>query len=251
LLHTLIFAALLSLFSAASSQSGTAPAKQPAPPQNSAPSQAAPPPQQPAQAEKPAGPPASAEKPPEKPPKKPTKVYTNDDFKSGGVLFIGGDELDFSLINDCDRNCFDRVVQSGHVYVAGDPYWRRGVLAAIDQARKDTKWQTLLADLYSAHMKFCNLASEKRAELAKVADPENVTEREIALDEKYDAKFAALQNSVQALYQQESIIQRNYSGNSYALAFMNIQLSRIQNAGCPADEPRQPAPVDSDDPGEE
>jgi hypothetical protein len=246
LLPTLLFAALFSVASANSPQSAPKPAKPPAQ-QDSTPSQTAPPVQPPASAQKPATQASGAAKPQKKPP----KVYTNDDFRSGGILFIGGEELDFNQINDCDRNCFNHVVQSAHVYSSSDPYWRRDVLASIDLVRKDPKWQTLLTDLYGVHQTFCRLASDKRSELAKVADPNNVTEREIALDEKYDAKFAALQSSAQSLYQRESTIQRSYASNSYALKFMNIQLSRIQNAGCPADQQQEATPVDSDDPGEQ
>jgi len=174
---------------------------------------------------------------PAKPRKKHPKVYTDDDFKSGGEVAVDGEQLDFSRLNDCDRSCFDRVRNSAHLYTTNDSYWRQNVLAALDTVRKDTEWQALLADLYALHLKFCDLASEKRAELAKVSDPNNVTEREIRVDEKYDAKFRGLQTSAQSLYLREETIQRRYATKSYSLAFMNIQLGRIQNAGCPVSSP--------------
>jgi len=196
------------------------------------PSQSAPPAQAPAP-QKPAPTPSA----PTKPHKKHPKVYTDDDFKSGGEVAVDGEQLDFSRLNDCDRSCFDRVRNSAQVYSTSDPYWRQNVLAALDTVRKDTEWQALLADLYALHLKFCDLAGEKRAELAKVSDPNNVTEREIRVDEKYDAKFRGLQTSAQSLYLREETIQRRYATKSFSLAFMNIQLSRIQNAGCPVSSP--------------
>jgi hypothetical protein len=195
--------------------------------------------------------PAASSPSPAKPHRKHTKVYTDDDFKSGGNLAVDGEELDFSRLNDCDRACFDRVRNSSHIYTTNDSDWRQNVLASLDTVRKDSEWQTFLADLYALHLKFCSLASDKQAELAKVADPNNVTEREIRVDEKYDAKFQALQSSGQALYLREADIKRRYASKSYSLAFMNIQVSRIQTAGCPS-PPSQYAPSqdpdDSNDP---
>jgi hypothetical protein len=220
-------------------------------PQSAPPAQPPPSTQAPAskQAASPAAQQPNSQKPeatppvPAKHPKKHPKVYTDDDFKSGGNLAVDGEQLDFNTLNDCDRACFDRVRNSSHIYTTSDSYWRQNVLAALDTVRKDSEWQTFLTDLYALHLKFCSIASDKQAELAKVADPNNVTEREIRVDEKYDAKFRALQSSAQALYLRKETIQRKYATKSYSLSFMNIQLSRIQNAGCPS----QPPPDSPDD----
>ena len=72
---------------------------------------------------------------------------------------------------------------------SASPNWKRDLLQAVEQIRNDNDWQKYLRDLYEQHVKFCNLGLEKRQELAKYTDPNNVTPRELAIDEKYDVKL--------------------------------------------------------------
>lgn len=163
-----------------------------------------------------------------KPAAPPKHVYTNDDMRGGGDS--GG--LDFSQINDCDRACFDQVRQLAHVVATPGSNWKRDLLQAIDQVRKDAEWQGYLRELYNLHLKFCALGDEKRAELNRVADPHNVTAPEISVDEKYDAKFKQLQLSLQSLTSRQTELLRKLAVNPFSLQFANIQVGRLSNAPC-------------------
>ena len=171
-----------------------------------------------------------SQQPAAKPAPKPKKVITNDDLTSGRVGAFS--TADFSEVNDCDRICFEQVRQLARVSPASDPNWKRDVLQAIDTVRKDDEWQKHLRDLYAVHLKFCEYGAEKREELAKNADPRNVTPKEIAIDEKYDAKFKQAQAELQKLYEQQGAIQRKFAGDPFAFQFSFVQTSRIQNASC-------------------
>jgi hypothetical protein len=167
---------------------------------------------------------------PDKTTPKTRKVITNDDLKParhGG--FSGGD---FNEINDCDRRCFEQVRELARVAPASNPNWKHDLLRAVDTVRKDAEWEGYLRSLYNVHLRFCQFGAEKRDELAKSADPHNVTPREIAIDEKYDAKFKQAQVELQDLYSRQSDLQRKFSGNPLALQFSLVQTSRIQNAPC-------------------
>ena len=173
---------------------------------------------------------------PAKPADKPKKVITNDDLKGGG----GGDgfsAVNFGQINDCDRNCFDQVRQLARVSPGADANWKRDLLQAIDTVRKDDDWQKYLRDLYDVHLKFCRLGGEKRDELAKYADPRNVTPKEIAIDDKYDAKFKQTQAELTNVYARQSALQRRFGENPFAYQFSIVQTNRIQNASCGAHYP--------------
>jgi hypothetical protein len=184
---------------------------------------------------------------PAKPAHKPKRVITNDDFKGSGGGAFGFTAADFSQINDCDRNCFEQVRQLTHASPAENPSWRRDLLKAIDQVRRDDAWQGYLRDLYEVHVKFCQVGNDKKEEIAKNADPRNVTPREIEIDEKYDLKFKEAQSELQAVYDRQASLQRKFGGN-YAYQFTVVQANRIHNAGCAS--PRYPtySPNDADDP---
>jgi len=158
-------------------------------------------------------------------PQKP-HVYTNDDLKGGSDS--GG--LDFSQINNCDRNCFDQIRQLSHFMPAGN--WKREVLKAIDVVRKDTEWQQYLTELYNMHMKYCALGEAKRSELNHLADPHNVTPQELSIDEKYDAKFRELQTSMQSLTSKQGALILKFSASPFSVQFANLQVSRVSNASC-------------------
>ena len=142
-------------------------------------------PQQPTAA--PATPAVPVTPPLPQPPEKPRRVITNDDLKGGGGS--GFSPMEFSEINDCDRYCFENVRQLARASTSSNPNWKRDLLQAIDRIRSDAEWQTYLRELYDVHLKFCQLGDEKREEPSRDADPHNVTRREIAIHDKYDAKF--------------------------------------------------------------
>lgn len=170
--------------------------------------------------------------PPAKPADKPKKVITNDDLKSPGGGDSGFSSLDFGQINDCNRNCFEEVRQRTRVVPSLNPNWRRDLLQAIDQVRNDGEWQKYLRDFYDMHLKFCQIGDEKKEELAKFADPNNVTARELAIDDKYDAKFKEAQTALQELTNRQDALQRKFAGNPFAYQFSVMQTTRIQNASC-------------------
>jgi hypothetical protein len=182
--------------------------------------------------------------PPVKTADKPKKVITNDDLK-GGAPGSGFSAADFSMINNCNRACFEQVRQQAHIIPSTSPNWKHELLQAVEQVRKDDDWQKYLRDLYEVRLKFCSLGNEKRDELARYTDPNNVTPRELAIDEKYDAKFIAAQNELRALDAREAALQRKYAGSSLAYQFMMIQASRIQSANCYS---QNYAPTDAEDP---
>jgi hypothetical protein len=183
---------------------------------------------------------------PAKPADKPKRVITNDDLKSGGGS--GFSPMEFSEINDCDRYCFENVRQMARVPTGPNPNWKRDLLQAIDRVRSDAEWQTYLHALYDVHLKFCQLGDEKREELSREADPHNVTPREIAIDDKYDAKFREVQTTLQELYTRQADLQRRFGANPFSMQFSIVQTTRIQNAKCaPQGYPRY-TPNDADDP---
>jgi hypothetical protein len=121
-------------------------------------------------------------------------------------------------------------------------------LQAIDRVRSDVEWQTYLRELYNVHLKFCQLGDEKREELNRDADPHNVTPREIAIDDKYDAKFKEVQATLQTLYYRQADLQKRFGANPFAFQFSIVQTSRIQNANCAQQWSPRYAPNDADDP---
>lgn len=184
---------------------------------------------------------------PANPAAKPKKIITNDDLKGGGNSG-GFSAADFNSINNCNRACFEQVRQQAHVIPSASPNWKRDLLQAVEQIRNDNDWQKYLRDLYEQHVKFCNLGLEKRQELAKYSDPNNVTPRELAIDEKYDAKFTAAQNALRALDARQASLQRKYAGYPLAYQFTMIQASRIQTANCYGQGGPDYSPNDADDP---
>jgi len=199
----------------------------------------------PAPSDNPAQPPAAADaKPPSPKPHK--KVYTNDNLPKASPGDFSG--ADFSEINNCDRNCFEQVRQLAHVFPGSNPNWKRDLLRALDTVRKDADWQKYLRDLYDVHQHFCALGSEKRDELAHVADPANVTPREIAVDDKYDAKFKQAQSSLEQVSARQHGLQQLFGASPFSLQFSQLQVSRIQNAPCGSQRYPDPTPSEGSDP---
>jgi len=202
-----------------------------------------------ASAQAPAQPPASPDALPQSEPAKALsphkKVYTNDNLPTAGPDAFNGD---FSEINACDRNCFEQVRQLARVAAAASPNWKRDLLRSLDLVRKDAEWQQYLRDLYDARMRFCALGEEKREELAQVADPRNVTQRELAVEEKYDSKFKQAQSSLQNLYTRQRALQQDFASDAFSLQFSQLQVSRVQNAPCPQQPYTASSPGDDEDP---
>jgi len=183
---------------------------------------------------------------PQAQPAKPhAKVYTNENLPSAAGDSGG---LDFGSINDCDHRCFEQVRTLAHVSPAAAPDWKRDLLRSLDPVRKDPEWQQYLRDLYEAHLHFCQIGDEKRDELARVADPNNVTARELNVDDKYDAKFKQAQASLETLYLRMRPLQQKFAGSNFSLQFSQLQVSRIQSAPCANQNYTASGPTDADDP---
>jgi hypothetical protein len=169
-------------------------------------------------------------------------VFTNDDLRSSPDAA----PMDFSQVNDCDNSCFEQIRQLAHVMPIPNSNWKRDLLQAIDQVRKDSEWQPFLHQLYDMHMKFCALGEAKQNELNNVANPRNVTPQELSIDEKYDVKFKQQQAALQALAPRQNELLRKFAGNPYSLQFANLQVSRISNAPC-SYQRRYPTQSDNDE----
>jgi len=165
-----------------------------------------------------------------KPAAKPKKVITNDDLAGSGGGF-GFSSAEFSQINECDRNCFLNLQQSIRIDPAQNPHWRRDVLRAIDLVRKDAAWQRILRDVYDLHLKTCDLQAEKQEELAKSADPNNVTPQEVDIEEKYEVKFKELQEQLNAVRARQSTLKGD-AENPVVFRFRIDQENRLQGAPC-------------------
>jgi len=197
----------------------------------------------PAPSDNPSQPPAGADAKPSNPRK---KVYTNDNLPKANPGDFSG--ADFSEINNCDRNCFEQVRQLAHVFPGSNPNWKRDLLRALDTVRKDADWQKYLRDLYDVHQRFCALGAEKRDEIANVADPANVTPREIAVEDKYDAKFKQAQSSLEQVSARQHGLQQLFGASPFSLQFSQLQVSRIQNAPCGSQRYPNPTPSEGSDP---
>ena len=147
-----------------------------------------------------------------------------------------------------DRNCFEQVRQLAHVFPGSNSNWKRELLRALDTVRKDPDWQKYLRDLFDVHQRFCALGAEKRDEIAYVADPANVTPREIAVEDKYDAKFKQAQASLEQVSARQHGLQQLFAASPFSLQFSQLQVSRIQNAPCSSQRYPQPTPSDGNDP---
>jgi hypothetical protein len=200
------------------------------------------------------GPNASTPQSPVKDAVKNHHVITNDDLGKGDMVGSPSSEIDISNINDCDRNCFESVRRAAPSLADPAGQWKRDLLHAIDKVTADAKWQGALAGLARAKGRFCQLSREKNDALANDADPKNVTEREISIDEEYDRKFKAAQAELDAAFADADAAMRGYSG--IVVPFMNLQKGRVSSAPCvqpqpPRYRPYQPPadpPDDPDDP---
>jgi hypothetical protein len=190
-----------------------------------------------------------------KPALKPHHVLTNDDLAGKGDIFGSASaEIDISHINDCDRNCFERVRASAPGLADPAGAWKRELLHGIDKVTADAKWQGRLAALARAKGRFCEIDREKSEALANNANPTNVTEQELSIDEEFDRKYKAAQAGLNAAFADADAQIEGYSG--IVVPFMNMQKARVSSAPCiqpqpPRYRPYQPPyapPGDPDDP---
>jgi hypothetical protein len=206
--------------------------------------------QPPSDEQQPGAPPpvAALPAPQAKPARKPKKVITDDDLNGSSGVGASFSRQDLSQINDCDRNCFEQVRKLAGVTPSLSPNWRRPLLQAIDEVRREAAWQKYLLDLYDVHVKFCAVGDEKREELSRYADPHNVTPREVSIEEKYDTKFKEMQSELQLVYERQGPLQAKFTANPFAFQFSRVQADRIKSANCMS--PRYPnySPTDADDP---
>jgi hypothetical protein len=184
---------------------------------------------------------------------KPKRVFTNDDLDGkGSILFPtqGSIGLDLNDVNNCDRNCFEQVRQAARVPAGASSQWKRDLLDGIEKVKADSQWQSVLVDLARLKGKYCQLGTDKNADLARHSDPRTVTKGEISIEEEYQRKFDALREETTAAYSHASIVAQKFSG--ITLQFANLQQQRIMSAGCyqiqTRYQPDEPAPDDPDGP---
>ncbi len=99
---------------------------------------------------------------------KPRKIYTNEDRQGSGSEDHSG-----SLPTGIEQ-----------VNTNANPNWRCDALASVALVRRDAEWRGYLRDFYSAQFRLCILVSDQRTDMARTADPHNVTPQEIVLAEK-------------------------------------------------------------------
>jgi hypothetical protein len=198
----------------------------------------------PAPASAPAG--SSAQKP-QKPFRKARRVITNDDIDGIGSIYKGAYGPDLTNVNDCDRGCFESVRVAAHIYPSG-LQWKKDLLDAIERVKTDGPWQGLLSDFGSVRGKFCMLEQERAEELAREADPRNVTPVEISIEEKYDRLFKAAQAELLNLYDRAQLLRQAHASNGLEIAFMNFQTGRIIAASCYVAPQNHPNWEGNDDP---
>jgi len=200
-------------------------------------------------------PPTPEASPSQEPPKttaaKPHHVITNDDLQKGDMFGAASLEIDISNINDCDRNCFEMVRRGAPSLADPAGQWKRDLLHAIDKVSADAKWQAALGSMARAKSRFCQLAREKNDALANEANPRNVTEQELSIEEEYDRKFKAAQGQMNDAFADADAVIRGYSG--IVVPFMGLQKMRVTNAACLQPQPSryrpyQPRYVPPDDP---
>ena len=75
-----------------------------------------------------------------------------------------------------------------------------------------------------------------------------MTPREIAIDDKYDAKFKEVQAALQTLYYRQGDLQRKFGANPFAYQFSIVQTGPNPECNCAPQRYPNYAPSDADDP---
>lgn len=190
--------------------------------------------------------PPKTEAAPTKPPEKSRKVYTNDDFTGGGGAYFRPLHEILEQVNECDRNCFNQVANELKEPNGGSVEFKRQLLRDVESTRNDRDWQTLLLDAVRTKEKYCQLAYDKNAELAKLPDRNKVTDRELDIDERYDKKYKDAADDVTEIYRRENAFM--YRNDRITRGLMQYQVVRIMSANCtpPRSAPNYPEPADPD-----
>jgi len=184
---------------------------------------------------------------PQAPPRRARRVITNDDIDGIGSIYKGAYGPDLTYINDCDRGCFEAVRAAARIYPSG-LQWKKDLLDAIERVKADGPWQGLLSDFGSVRGKFCMLEQERNEEMARGADPRNVTHAEISIEEKYDRLFKAAQADLLTLSDRAQLLRQAHASNGLEIAFMNFQSNRIVTASCYVAPQTRPSWEGNDDP---
>lgn len=180
----------------------------------------------------------------------PHRVLTNDDLRNlgrqGDVSVVGVD-VDLNGIYACDVNCYNEVREAARVYPGSDLEWMRDLHSGIEKLKKNNDWRAVLVHLADIRSKFCTLAADEEAALARADNFDNVTEQQINIREEYNRRLNAANQDAVATYSRMTPLEAQYS--SLVASFMSIQVSRIMQANCnnPNSNNYNPDPVDPND----
>ena len=179
------------------------------------------------------------------------KVLTNDDLekldKHRGMSVVGID-VDLNAIYDCDINCYNYVRSSARIYPGGNLDWMRDLRSGIEGLQKDDTWRAQLVNLAHLRSKYCTLAADQNEELLKADNFNNVTDRQIDIRERYNAKLSDANQAVTAEYERVTAAEAAYS--PMVRSFMQMQVTRIMQSTCVNQNAYRPNYYPSDDPEE-
>lgn len=179
------------------------------------------------------------------------KVLTNEDLeklnKHRGMSVVGID-VDLSTIYDCDINCYNSVRSSAQIYPNANLDWMRDLRSGIEELQKDDTWRALLVNLAHLRSKYCTIAADQNVELQKADNFNNVTDQQIDIRERYNAKLSDANQAVMAGYSRASSIEATYS--PLVRRFMEMQVLRIMQSACMNQNPYRQNYYPSDDPEE-
>src|SRR5215469_2651430 len=177
------------------------------------------------------------------------KVLTNGDLeklnKHHGMSVVGID-VDLSTIYDCDINCYNNVRSSAQIYPNGNLDWMRDLRSGIEDLQKDDNWRAELVNLAHLRSKYCTIAADQSAELQKADNFNNVTDQQIDIRERYNARLAEANQVVTAEYGRTSAMEASYS--PLVRRFMEMQVLRIMQSVCMNQEIYRRNYYPSDDP---
>lgn len=162
------------------------------------------------------------------------KVLTNDDLeklnKHRGMSVVGID-VDMNSIYDCDYNCYNSVRNSAGIYSPpGNLDWMRDLRSGIEDLQKDDGWRAQLVKLAHLRSRYCTIATDQNEELQKADNFNNVTDQQISIRERYNAKLSEANQAVMAEYSRASSLEATYS--PLVRRFMEMQVLRIMQSAC-------------------
>lgn len=177
------------------------------------------------------------------------KVLTNEDLeklnKHRGMSVVGID-VDLNAIYDCDINCYNYVRSSARIYSPGNLDWMRDLRSGIEDLQKDNNWRAELVNLVHLRSKYCTLAADENEELQKADNFQNVTDQQIDIRERYNAKLSDANQAVTTEYERTTAMEATYP--ALVRRFMEMQVLRIMQSVCVNQNPYRPNYYPSDDP---